>query len=43
MILGEIWVRLGAFEEAVGVDVIGLRIYVFLNKKRLLGCKIARL
>jgi hypothetical protein len=43
VILGEIWVRLGAFEEVVGVDVIGLWIYVFLNKKRLLKCKMARL
>jgi hypothetical protein len=43
VILGEIWVRLRAFEGVVEIDVIGLRMYVFLNKKRLPGCKIARL
>jgi hypothetical protein len=43
VILAEIWVRLGAFEGVVGVDGIGLRIYVFLIKKRILGCKMARL
>jgi len=36
VILGEKWVRLGAFEGVDGVDVIGFRIYVILNKKRLL-------
>jgi hypothetical protein len=43
VILVEIWERLGAFEGVDGVDVIGLRMYVFLNKKRLQGCKMARL
>jgi hypothetical protein len=35
--------KVGGFWGVVGVDVIGLRIYVFLNKKRLLGCKMTQL